>query len=145
MTVVLASVAFWAHCELMLPGDDGKPEVVKYRARFKRLKRTERVELERRMHASRIAFDAALRGEEAPASGAQPITDAQVLTLVLVDLDLKDKTGTRVMYTPTAVAELSEEWDGFEAATVMGYFNALKLQASPQEAAKNSAPQSAML
>lgn len=145
MTVVLASVAFWANCELTLPGDDGKPEIVKYRARFKRLKRSERVELERRMHASRMAFQAALRGEEAPATDVQTITDAEVLTMVLADLDLKDKTGSRVMYAPVVVAELSEEWDGFEAATVMGYFNALKLQADPQAAAKNSEPQSATL
>lgn len=145
MTVVLASVAFWAPCVLTLPGDDGRLEVVNYRARYKRLKRTERVELERRMHASRIVFEAALRGEEAPASGVQPMTDAQVLTMVLVDLDLKDKTGKQVMYTESAIAELSEEWDGFEAATVMGYFNALKLQADPQANAKNSEPQSATL
>lgn len=145
MTVALASVAFWAACVLNLPGDDGQPEVVNYRARFKRLKRTERIELENRMHASRITFEAALRGEKAPALGAEPITDAEVLALVMVDLDLTDKTGTRVIYTPSTVVELSEEWDGFEKATVMGYFNALKLQADPQVAAKNSEPQSATL
>lgn len=145
MTVVLAPVAFWAPCILSLPGDDGQPVVVNYRARFKRLKRTERVELERRMHASRITYEAALRGETAPAADVPPITDAEIITMLMVDLDLTDKTGIRVIYTPSVVAELSEEWDGFEAATVMGYFNALKLQADPQMTAKNSGPQSATL
>lgn len=143
MTVVLASVAFWAPCELTLPGDDGKPEIVKFRARFKRLKRSERVELERRMHASRMEYEAALRGEKAPASDAKPIMDAEVLSLVLQDLDLTDKAGKQVMYTPAVSQELAEDWDGFEAAIVGAFFKALRMQADPHEAAKNSVPQSA--
>ena len=46
MSVVLASVAFWASAQLILVGDLGKPEVVDFKARFKRLKTSERKQLE---------------------------------------------------------------------------------------------------
>ncbi len=137
MAVVLASVAFWAPVVLALPGDDGKPETVDFRARYKRLKKSERVELDACLMASRVHHEAGLRGQEVPAGLAEPITDREVLQMVLVDWDLKDKQGQAVPYTSQMLDELGEDWDGFEAALVVGYFAARQRQADPEARAKN--------
>ena len=57
MTVVLASVAFWAPVTYRLLGDDGQPEEIKGRARYKRLKTSERRALDRRLRANRLTPD----------------------------------------------------------------------------------------
>jgi len=155
MTVVLASVAFWAPVTLQLIGDDGKPEVIQCRARYKRLKTTERKALDRRIRATRLLPDvrAAIRAKlDDPASGftareradveadlaAVPISDAEFLAEVLVDWDLKDKGGEVIHFTAAAKAEVCEDWDGFEAALVRGYTDAQKAAANPKEQEKNS-------
>ena len=119
MSVVLASVAFWASAQLILVGDLGKPEVVDFKARFKRLKTSERKQLEADLADKKI-------------------TDKEFLDRLLVDWDLKDKSGTAVIYSEKQREELVEDWDGFEAALVQAYFDNGRKAREAAEVAKNS-------
>lgn len=119
MSVVLASVAFWAGAQLILVGDLGKPEIVDFKARFKRLKTSERKQLEADLADKKI-------------------TDKEFLDRLLVDWDLKDKTGTAVIYSEKQREELVEDWDGFEAALVQAYFENGRKAREAAEVAKNS-------
>ncbi|MBX9831977.1 MAG: hypothetical protein K2X78_02910 [Burkholderiaceae bacterium] len=119
MSVVLASVAFWANAQLALAGDLGAPEIVKFKARFKRLKTSERKQL-----------DADLE--------AQKINDKEFLDRVLVDWELKDKAGEPVIYTERQREELVEDWDGLEEALVQAYFEHMRKVREALEVAKNS-------
>ena len=121
MSVVLASVAFWAAAQLILVGDLGKPETVEFKARFKRLKTSERKQLEAGLTDKKI-------------------TDKEFLDRLLVDWDLKDKTGTAVIYSEKQREELVEDWDGFEAALVQAYFDNGRKAREAAEVAKNSEP-----
>ena len=156
MTVVLASVAFWAPVAFRLAGDDGKPETIKGRARFKRLKTSDRKALDRRVRANRLlpdvragirkqldapdsSFSARERAEVEADLAAEPITDEQFLSELLVDWDFVDKAGHQLPpYTPAMRAQICEDWDGFEAALVRGYTDALKAALQPLETEKNS-------
>lgn len=119
MSVVLASVAFWAGAQLILVGDLGKPEIVNFKARFKRLKTSERKQLEADLDDKKI-------------------TDKEFLDRLLVDWDLKDKAGEPVLYTEKQREELVEDWDGFEAALVQAYFENGRKAREAAEVAKNS-------
>lgn len=119
MSVVLASVAFWAAAQLILVGDLGKPETVEFKARFKRLKTSERKQLEADLADKKI-------------------TDKEFLDRLLVDWDLKDKAGEPVLYTEKQREELVEDWDGFEAALVQAYFENGRKAREAAEVAKNS-------
>lgn len=119
MSVVLASVAFWAGAQLILVGDLGKPEFVDFKARFKRLKTSERKQLEADLADKKI-------------------TDKEFLDRLLVDWDLKDKAGNSVPYTERQREELVEDWDGFEAALVQAYFDNGRKAREAAEVAKNS-------
>lgn len=119
MSVVLASVAFWAAGQLILVGDLGKPEIVDFKARFKRLKTSERKQLEADLTDKKI-------------------TDKEFLDRVLVDWDLKDKAGSTVIYSEKQREELVEDWDGFEAALVQAYFENGRKAREAAEVAKNS-------
>ena len=124
MSVVLASVAFWAAARLTLVGDLGNPEIVNFKARFKRLKTSERKQLEAELAAKKI-------------------TDKEFLDRLLVDWELKDKAGNSVPYTEQQRAELVEDWDGFEAALAEAYFDNGRKAREAVEVAKNSEPPSA--
>ena len=124
MSVVLASVAFWAAGRLTLVGDLGNPEVVHFKARFKRLKTSERKQLEAGLADKKI-------------------TDKEFLDRLLVDWDLKDKTGTAVIHSEKQREELVEDWDGLEAALVEAYFENGRKAREAAEVAKNSEPPSA--
>lgn len=119
MTVVLASVAYWANVEVPFVGDEGQPEVFKFRARYKRLKTSERKQL-----------DADLKSPGIP--------DDQFLDRILVDWDMKDKAGALVIYTPAVRAEVVEDWDGLEAALVTAFFVNARKSHEAAAAAKNS-------
>jgi hypothetical protein len=119
MSVVLASVAFWASAQLILVGDLGKPEIVEFKARFKRLKTSERKQLEADLADKKIS-------------------DKEFLDRLLVDWDLKDKAGNSVPYTERQREELVEDWDGFEAALVQAYFENGRKAREAAEVAKNS-------
>ena len=103
MAVVLASAAFWAPVSYKLVGDDGEPSIVSFRARYKRLKTTERKELDRRLAAGRMDERARERlkaqlqlshltaddREEIKAQlEATPADDKDFLDAVLVDWEL---------------------------------------------------------
>ncbi len=155
MTVVLASVAFWAPVHFPLVGDDGLTESVACRARYRRLKTSERRALDRRIRANALGPDvrAAIRDKLADArSGyterereeieadlsAETITDAEFLAHVLVDWDLKDRSGQAVIFSPATLAQVCEAWDGFEAALVRAYGDAMKAAGRVGEQEKNS-------
>ena len=155
MAVVLASVAFWAPVVLSLAGDDGVVEQVKFRARYKRLSKTERRALDLRLMASNLTQsmreamqkrmdDPSTREKERKELKAQldaePATDQDYLDELLVDWDLKGKDGERIDYTPTIRAELIDAWDGLEEALVLGHVNAMH---ATREAVKNSGAPSA--
>lgn len=106
MSVVLASIAFWAHGHLDLIGDFGKTETINFKARFKRLKSSEQRSLAERLAASSI-------------------NDVELLDLVLLDWELKSATGELIAYTPAMRAEVFEEWAGLQGQFVRAYFEAL--------------------
>jgi len=156
MAVVLASVAFWATVDYRIVGDDGAPEAVPCRARFRRLKTSERRALDRRIRANTLSPDVRaailekLSAADAPYTAreraeieadlaAEPITDAEFLDAVLVDWELRDRNGEPIVYSKSARAEVCEEWDGFEAALVRAYGEAIKRFDSAREQEKNSA------
>jgi len=120
MAVVIASVAFWAAVVYQIPGDMGTVERVEMRGRYRRLKTSE-------AKAAREKLE------------SKQMLDAEFLDLVLVDWDVKTKTGEVVPYTPATRVELFEDWAGTESAFVNGYFNAFSVDAG----AKNSEPLSA--
>ena len=66
------------------------------------------------------------------------ITDKEFLDRLLVDWDLKDKSGNAVIYSERQREELVEDWDGFEAALVQAYFENGRKAREAAEVAKNS-------
>ena len=156
---VINSVAFWVPGTVRIPGDDGKPIEIKFRARFKRLKKSERLALEHCIEANKLSKEVreGLRARLDDANdhatpqmreymeavmAATPITDAEFVRATLVDLDMKGADGTPVIYSPLVVAEIEEELDGFEAELVRIYIKARKQANTPQDAEKNSETQS---
>ncbi len=153
MAVVLASIAFWAPVVLMLPGDDDKAVEIKFRARYKRLPKSEREALDMRSIANNITPEARKvledRANDPKARSkdkanllaqlaAEPITDEEYLDVVLVDWDLKDKDGEPIHFTPASRAEQVEALDGLEAALIWGYVNARRAATDAGAVAKNS-------
>lgn len=124
MAIVLASVAYWAPVSFILIGDDAQPHEVKFRARFKRIKRSEREEIERLLKE-------------------RELDDKAFLDRLLVDWDLEDVRGEKVPYTEATRAELVEDWDGLEIALVQSFFEAGRKVRDAGEQAKNSAAPSA--
>ena len=152
---VINSVAFWVPGTFLLPGDDGKPLSIQFRARFNRLKKSERLALEHRIEANRLTKELreGLRARLDDSTevipklqrefmeavlAAEPISDAEFVRITLADLDLKGSDGQSFIYTPNALAELEEELDGFEGELVRMYIKARKAADNPQDAAKNS-------
>jgi hypothetical protein len=158
MAVVLASAAFWAPVTYKLVGDDGEPTIVNFRARYKRLKTTERKELDRRLAAGRMDergrerlkaqlqlshLTADDREEIKAQLDSAPANDKDFLDAVLVDWELTDLTRNRIPYTLATREEVVEEWDGIEAALVTAYFDAGRKARQATEIAKNSEAPSA--
>lgn len=158
MTVVLSKVAFWAPVTFTRVGDDGKPETLKFRARYKHLKKSVRLDLDRRLQAYHL--NAAVRKDleqrkEDPTTAefqrkeiglmleAKPITDAEFLNEVLCDWELTDSDGQFIPYTEAARAELEEDLDGLEVALFRAYQKARKESAAPAAVEKNSEQPSA--
>lgn len=157
MTVILASVAFWIPVTFALVGDDGKPEVLKFRARFKRLKKSERIALDHRIAVSgllpeiRKMLQEKIDSPETEAGtrdflrarlAAQPTNDAEVLNEVLVDWDLADSKGQFVPYTHGTRVDLEENLDGIEGCLVKAWLKATGTPVTVEEVEKNSAAQS---
>ncbi len=158
MAVILSSVAFWAPITFARVGDDQKPEILKFRARFKHLKKSERRALDRRLNVRALTapvreeLQARIDQEVVKGSekeelqlllSAVPITDAELLNDLLVDWDLKDREGKFIPYTIAVREEQEEALDGLEAAIVTGYFAAKREAVSPEAIAKNSEAPSA--
>ncbi|WP_313569938.1 phage tail assembly chaperone [Comamonas terrigena] len=158
MTVVLSKVAFWAPVTFTRVGDDGKPETLEFRARYKHLKKSVRLDLDRRLQA--IHLNAEVRKDlvqrmEDPATpeyqrkeirlmlDAKQITDAEFLNEVLCDWELKGSDGQFIPYTEAARAELEEELDGLEIALFRAYQKARQNAAAPAAVEKNSEQPSA--
>ena len=152
---VINSVAFWVPGTFLLPGDDGKPLTIHFRARFNRLKKSERLALEHRIEANKLTKE--LRDgvrarlddttETIPQPqreymeavlAAKPISDAEFVRATLADLEMKDAEGQPIIYTPNTLAELEEELDGFEGELVRMYSKARRAAENKQDAAKNS-------
>jgi len=159
MSVVLASIAFWAPVVLTYPGDDGAPAELKFRGRYKRLSKSVREALDMRSIANNIVPEARKVLEERVRDpktrakekahieaqlAAEPISDGEYLDAVLVDWDLKDKDGMLIPFTPANRAEQIEALDGLEAALVWGYVNARRAAEQAAETAKNSGKPSGM-
>lgn len=156
---VITSPAFWAPVTIRLPGDDGALEIIQCRGRFKRLKKSERIDLDRRVRCNSMTPDTRELLRKALAENVMPITDRErreieadiaaefisdldVLKLVLVDWDFKTKQGEFIPFTPANLEQYSEEIDGFDAAFVSGYFDAMRKASQPGEVEKNSGRQS---
>lgn len=157
MTVILTSVAFWVPVTFARVGDDGQPEVLKFRARFKRLKKSERIALDHRIAASGLLAEVRKMLQEKVNSpetvegtrdflrarlAAKPTNDAEVLNEVLADWDLKDHEGGFVAYTPSTRAQLEEDLDGLEGCLVKAYLEATGKPVTAEDVEKNSAAQS---
>lgn len=157
MSITL-SVGFWATITHACPGDDFTPVLLNLRVRYKRLKKTERLDLERRLSASVLTADARekmqarIDASDTPVKVrenlrlqlvAEPIDDEEFMNLVVLDWDLKGSDGKPIVYTRQERAEQEEKWDGLETAIVQGYFKAVKESVTPEAIAKNSVAQSA--
>ena len=157
MSVILASVAFWTAVTFARVGDDGQPEVLKFRARFKRLKKSERVALDNSVAAWGLtaeireaiqkqidnpATHASQREQLQARLAAKAMTDAELLNDLLVDWELKDHQGQIVAYTPATRAEQEELLDGFEGSLVKAYFDAINKPLTAEDVEKNSEAQS---
>ena len=158
MSVILASVAFWSPVTFARVGDDGKPEVLKFRTRFKRLRKSERIALNHRVAAMAITpevRESIQKLIDAPGTdehqrkfwkdrlAAKPMTDAELLNDIAVDWDLRNLKGEFVAYTPAIRAELEEELDGVEGAMVKAYFDATNAPVTAEDVEKSSEAQSA--
>ena len=154
MSVVLASVAFWAPVKYLIVGDDGQPEVITARARFRRLKSSEQEQLNAQLGAGvmtdtqrperparlddpHVKLSPKIRRLREAELAADPIGDDEFLNLLLVDWELKDKRGERIPFTSAALAEVCEEWDGFEGALVRSYFQARRSALDIEAVEKN--------
>ncbi len=157
MSIIL-SVGFWAPITHACPGDDFKPVLLNLRVRYKRLKKTERLDLDRRLAAGVLTADTREKLQahiDAPDTpdrvradlrlklGAQPMDDEEFLNLMILDWDLKGPDGKPIVYTRQERADQEEKWDGLETAMVNGYFKAVKESVTPEAIAKNSGAQSA--
>lgn len=151
--VVLAAVGFWAPVVYARPGDDHKPEILKFRARFRYLKKTERRTLDHRIIALRLTADIreAMQTQIAdPLTAdfvredlklqlqAKPIPDTELLDAILVDWDLHDREGEFIPYSKAARLTQEEELDGLEAAIVRAYSKAQQASLDPAVVEKNS-------
>lgn len=153
--VVLASVAFWVPFSYTIVGDDAKPETTKGRARFKRLKTSERIALDARLAANGMSAEVRkvlrdrlddptnkmtrkVRAQLEANLAAEPIDHDEFLREMLVDLEIKDKRGESIPYSIAKVAEICEDWDGFDAALVASYFDARREALDPKAVEKNS-------
>lgn len=157
MAVVFASVAFWTPVIYARIGDNHEPEVIKFKARFRRLKKSERIALDRRLAATTMTADLekALRARIADAAtpadvrsdlelqlAATPISDTEFLNELLVDWDLVGADQKLVPYSQAVRQQIEEELDGIERALVTAYFDA-KRALTPEAIAKNSGEPSA--
>lgn len=157
MTVILASVAYWAPVEFARQGDDLQPEKITFRARYKRLKKSDRIALEHRLAASvmlpetrRLLQERIEDSSTGEADreflkarlAASPTTDGEILDELLVDWDLRDHKGEFVPYTKATRLQLEEDLDGFEDCLVRVGLDVLKKRHAPAELEKNSAAQS---
>lgn len=124
MTVVIAPPAFWVSGELRLPGDDGEPFVLNFRARFNRMKKSERIEFMKRLANREVA-------------------DIDVLKERLCDWELKNQQGEPVLYTEATRDQLIEDYDGLEQALAHAFFVGIGLAATAGAAEKNSVAPSA--
>lgn len=157
MSIIL-SVGFWATITHACPGDDFTPVLLNLRVRYRRLKKTERLDMDRRLSAgvltaeTRKMLQARIDAPDTPEKvraelrlklEAKPMDDEEFLNLMILDWDLKGHDGKPIIYTPKERAEQEEKWDGLEEAMAAGYFKALKESVTPEAIAKNSAAQSA--
>lgn len=124
MAIVIASVAFWAHVKLTLVGDYGKTEIVEFKARYKRLKTSERKALEKDLAEKKILDD-------------------EFLDRLLLDWALPDKQGNNITYSEQIRREMVEDWDGLEPALVNAYFDNARKALEASNIAKNSEEPSA--
>ena len=120
MAIKFAISAFvWAPVVLVLAGDMGQSVEVTFKAKFRRMKASERQVLLKELQD-------------------KTITDKALLDRVLVDwADLTDADGNAVPFTPDARQEATEEMAGLEAELVVSYFNFV-FNPKKDDAAKNS-------
>ena len=143
MAVILTKTpAYWAEGFFVLPDQPGRPIVIDFRLRFKRLKKAEAEELDRRIRINSERHQAQLRaivaGEPVPQVDPE-ITDKEVLDQVLADWEgFTDEGGTAAMYTEAARAQLVEDYPGIEAAMVRAWLESRQPAQQREAAAKNS-------
>lgn len=134
MAITLAPPTFLAPGTLTVPGEDGKPLEIKFAGRFRRLPKTERQDVDKRL--SKRAFEQTPEERRTPFMQEQlagPLkdvepfgNDADFLDLLLKGWELKDLAGQPVEFTPENRAEVFEGLDGLEAAFVAAYFTAIR-------------------
>lgn len=143
MAVILTKTpAYWAEGFFVLPDQPGRPIVIDFRLRFKRLKKAEVVELDRRIRINTERHQAQLRaivaGEPAP-EVVPEITDAELLDQVLADWEgFTTEDGTAAMYSPALRAQLCDDYPGIEAAMVRSWLESRQPAQQREAAVKNS-------
>lgn len=143
MSVILTkNPAYWADGFFVIPDQPGRPIVIDFRLRFKRLKKAEADELDRRIRINSERHQAQLRaivaGEPVPEMVPE-ITDKEVLDAVLVDWEgFNAEDGTAAMYTVAARAQLCDDYPGMEAAMVRAWLESRHPAQQREAATKNS-------
>ena len=143
MAVVLTkNPAYWAEGFFVIPDQPGRPIVIDFRLRFKRLKKAEADELDRRIRINSEHHQAQLRAivENRPVPQFVPeITDKEVLDAVLVDWEgFNAEDGTAAMYTDATRTQLCDDYPGMEAAMVRAWLESRQPAQQREAAAKNS-------
>ena len=143
MAVILTkNPAYWAEGFFVLPDQPGRPIVIDFRLRFKRLKKADVEALDQRIRINNQRHQAWLRAVvagEAPAMPTLDITDREVLDTVLVDWEgFSAEDGTAAMYTEAARAQLCDDYPGIEAAMVRAWLESRHPAQEREAAAKNS-------
>lgn len=145
MTVQLAAPTFLHPVIYDIPGDHGERLEIKFHARFRRLKKSQRELLAKRLHRSWLAGQ--LRNTTSPEIRAlleqhvaelgediQVITDLQICQLVLDGWQLHGLDGQPVPFDDASLEALAEDWEGIEGAIAKAYVEAT----APRAAEKNS-------
>lgn len=147
--VRLAGRSFWSPVEYVVVGDDHQKLTIKFRACWKRMKRSERQEMDIRLSQARVlrqiesgALAAPATKEEAEKIRTAAITDQQFVAALLVDWSVHDESGHPVPCTPEALEHVCDENDGLESALVMSYFSATNALFARETSEKNSEGQS---
>lgn len=139
MAIKLAPAVFLSVAKITILDEAGEPITIACKGRFKRLPKSQREELDKRVN--KRVWGALAEDRQSPFMKEQlagplkrikPIAgDSDLLDQVLVGWHLKDLDGNDIEYSEATRAECFDQLDGLEAALVNAYYAGRGLQDTP--------------